>query len=66
MVQVFESRFERLETHMKTSLETFSAELQEAEQERVALGERMEVLEEEITSLYNKVVRFLTGNLQYC
>ena len=66
MVQQFELRFERLESHMKTSFETFAADLQEAEQERVALGERVEVLEEENTSLKNKVACFLTCDLQYC
>lgn len=60
MVNQFEIRFERIESHMKTTLETFGIDLQEAEQERVALGERVEQLEEENTSLRTKVACFLT------
>lgn len=54
----YEARFETLEAHMKSSHKSLAMDLQEAEQERVALGECVERLEEESTSLQNKVTLF--------
>ena len=55
MVARFEARLEALESRMTSSQESLTMDLQEAEQERVALGEQVESLEEKNTSLQNKV-----------